>query len=873
MTKALMLKLNAYTYSLQRTRYTDHNGKGESSSKPPKRLKTESIASSLGSGKSFVALNKANLRRSERQDTYLGHEFAGTNRTTSSEQSEDSEDPNSSEDADDDDTVSPQEEIRSRLKILDNKVRADASDATSWLALVLIQKEVIEMTINEDRSTKHTRGKSSVQKSIAEVQLSVLERAMLAHPHNTTSIPLLMAKLDLAASSRAWDAERLEREWKQAIASCASNCNTSVAMWSSYLSWRISDSATFTFRGTLEFFAEALLSCRGHLFRQEKDSEARQRIELSCLEMIERLVRLMVEADYKERAHGLLQALSELTFRRPSDLAVDTEQAFQISCSHLEDYWDLEEYRLGEAASKGWSTFAETMKEKPEIYLKHNVKKGDNFIPFGSLSKDLNHPHPITRWVALERARVGLRQFPAKETEEADWTTGELEVDPFSFVIFSDVLPFLIPIESTNGKEFLLNLYMFILGAPQMTEWKSSRVDLDHFWPPHLSKLRSNTSWQVIHGTAMQREKVSALVDPFKLPIKQWMTQLSTIFPIKAEQPKAWFSLWCYSDGQKKDSDKAMQLLLEQISQKSSSNTIALTRLALCESVESHKATIKLAKQLLSQDRDNITLWRAFARVERNNGNVQSARTVYKSLLNGEDTLPFLNIACVWADWAELEWEAGKHSMALRILIMASSVSYSKASSQLMPELLINEVSISKLDLLRARRFFDQAGSIFKDGAVFCAALFHYLSQEADDAFDSAMKVFDSFIEKSQDKTHREDIALIQCNFAWRHIYGDADVRRSRVFVPKYITALLTKYVLAFPHNTAFVALLAAFEMACKVENVLRRVLENKMQREEDEIKEQDWLVYIYCELHMSLYSVNENIIRKLFERALEAKR
>lgn len=837
-------------------------------------MKTESIASSLGSGKSFVPLKKAKERRQEDKDVYLGHEFAGTYRKLSPEQSDDSEksDSDGIDDADND-TLSPQEELKSRLRNLDNRVRADPSDTTSWLSLVHIQKELIEMTVRQDKSKSNRREEYSVQRSIAEVQLSVHDRALLAHPSNATCIPLIMAKLDVAASSGAWDARRLEREWKQAIASCASDWETTATMWNSYLTWKISDSVTFTFRGILEVFADILDTFRGHMFRQEKGSEAREPMEITSLDMISRLVQIMIEADYVERAHGMLQALSELAFRRPSDLAIHTKQDFQISCNHLEDYWDLEEYQLGEAGSKGWSNFAETLLEDPGMYTKHPLKGKENTLSFGSLPKDLNDAHPITRWVALERARSRLRLFSAKETDEADWTTGEIEVDPFSFVIFSDISPFLIPIESAKGKEMLLNLFISILGAPQMTDRSSSRIYLDQFWPPHLGKPRTRTSWQVINGTAMQRERVSALIDPFKMPVKQWMTQLDNAFPRKQGEQNPWFSLWQYSNGQKEDLNRAKQVLLEQVSQTFSSTTIALTRLALSESVQSHKTTVKLAKQLLSQDRENSILWRAFARLERNNGNVRSARTVYKSLLNGQDTSPSINLASVWADWAELEWEAGEHTIALRILVMATSMSFSRLNQSMPESESSKQESISKLDLLRARRFFEQTSLTYNHGILFCAALFHYLSQEAVDSFDSAMQVFDKAMKVYQAGLNQEDIAMNQCKFIWRHIYGGIGTRRSRVFLPKDVTAVLTKFVLAFPHNTAFVALLAAFEMTSKVENVLRRVLEDKMQQGGHQINEQDWLVYLYCELHMNLDSVNESAVRKLFERALEAKR
>jgi hypothetical protein len=69
------------------------------------------------------------------------------------------------------------------------------------------------------------------------------------------------------------------------------------------------------------------------------------------------------------------------------------------------------------------------------------------------------------------------------------------------------------------------------------------------------------------------------------------------------------------------------------------------------------------------------------------------------------------------------------------------------------------------------------------------------------------------------------------------------------------------------------VSLLAAFEMRTKVENVMRKVLEEKMQKLKGEASEETWLNYIYCELHVNMYSFNENAVRALFERAVQSRR
>jgi hypothetical protein len=225
-----------------------------------------------------------------------------------------------------------------------------------------------------------------------------------------------------------------------------------------------------------------------------------------------------------------------------------------------------------------------------------------------------------------------------------------------------------------------------------------------------------------------------------------------------------------------------------------------------------------------------------------------------------------------WSEWAELEWEAGEFSTSLIILTTAAKHNFASTDSSSLAAL--KQETASPMEVLRTRRILDQmlTSPDCKHYTVFCAALFRYLSHDPDEAFPSAMIVFRNAIDGKGTQESREDTAMTHCKFIWRHIYGHARMRRSRAYTPRDITAILSCYVLDYPHNSTFVSLLAAFEMSTKVENVLRGVLEDKMHRRKDIASEQDWLLYLYCELHISLHSVNENAVRRLFERALQSK-
>lgn len=754
--------------------------------------------------------------------------------------------------------------------MLDGKVRADGSDIDSWLAIVDMQEQVVEMNLTRVERTdlNLTEERSVLVQSIAEVQLSVLERASRAHPSNAANFSLLKAKLDVAVASRLWDSNRMEKEWRHAIISCSSDWPASFQLWSSFLTWKVSNGDSFAIDDVRKDFAEALDALRGILFQQD-ELEKKVAREKICLSLVREFVDVLLQAGYKEQANGVLQALSELNLRLPGDLAIDTEESFKRSCALLNDYWDFQEHRMGEESSTGWAAFQEKVRKDISSSIEPIAVEGVASLSVGSFPKNLQDPDPVVRWVTLERARADLRHFSAKEHDEADWTTGEMEVDPSAVVLFSDIAPFLVPIESSQGKDILVEMFLSVLGVPctlaagrlchSLTQSKS-------IWPSHLVEGGQLSSWEIIGGEIMQREKASALSDPFRMPIKSWRPRLDEMYQVVAPEAETWFAQW---ESVPKDKAWMAKTYLEQIRQPSTAACLA--QLGLSESAQSHKAAKKLAKVLLSQDRDNVVLWRAFARLERNNGNVDSARTVYMSLLVASH--PLEELIPAWSEWAELEWEAGELNTSLLVLTIAAKHKFAKTDSSSLTAL--KQDAASSMENLRTRRIFEQmlTSPDCSFHIVFCAALFQYLSQDPYEAFESAMIVFGNAIDSITTREHREDIAMTHCKFIWRHIHGNARMRRSRAYISRDITATLSRYVLDFPHNSAFVSLLAAFELSTKVENVLRGVLEDKMQRSKDAASEQDWLVYLYCEMHMNQHSVNENAVRRLFERALQSKR
>lgn len=91
---------------------------------------------------------------------------------------------------------------------------------------------------------------------------------------------------------------------------------------------------------------------------------------------------------------------------------------------------------------------------------------------------------------------------------------------------------------------------------------------------------------------------------------------------------------------------------------------------------------IKVAKEILSSDRDNLALWDGYARLERQRGKVAAARQVYVTAIqsamarmqDSNDENLELDEAELWASWAEMEWEEGNDKRCLEVLVMAAGM-------------------------------------------------------------------------------------------------------------------------------------------------------------------------------------------------------
>ncbi len=115
--------------------------------------------------------------------------------------------------------TTPVTSLQATLKELEEKLTAEPNSVSTWLSL-----------LTHTLSTVPLLSKNAV-KARAEIALSILSRALSAHPHNAQSKKLRIKYLK--AGEDVWHESKLRSEWEDALKSGGSE------IWLEWLDWRV----------------------------------------------------------------------------------------------------------------------------------------------------------------------------------------------------------------------------------------------------------------------------------------------------------------------------------------------------------------------------------------------------------------------------------------------------------------------------------------------------------------------------------------------------------------------------------------------------------------------------------------------------------
>ncbi|PWN23000.1 hypothetical protein BCV69DRAFT_292369 [Microstroma glucosiphilum] len=741
--------------------------------------------------------------------------------------------------------------LTARLRDIDQRARAHPADIRAWLALADLQQQVVGIGSYRQSQGSRERG-SAARRTIAEVQLSVLEKGQRAHPGNSASIVIGLARLQVAISGGLWDDAKVEAEFRRLLRSLSERGSNhsprqAQAVWALYLSWKPT-SVSATLSDVCASYAEALSSFAtfGHPYAFEY-----------CFSMQLRLCELLQRAGYSARAFAILQAQIELSLVPFS--------SGEEAKDKLQKHWDCEEPRIGE---QGAILQASAFVGEPE-------KRARSVSPSVTKGGQAHWRSPFDRWVAAQRELAHLRQRPARTDDPPIYSAGEGEVDPFSVILFSDIRPFLISgLPAELRLQALRNLAQFlglamtdgvrnlsqvadrpVLKQIATQEWSA------RFWPSSLHK-----GWQNEKGgdVEIDSKQQTRLGNPWACPLIGIARPLSSLaFSCKdLSPPLATADL------------KWLTLMLAQLVTTTAEEQGAVAVLQLAIAVKTGDASIleePMRKLTDGEDRADLARGRVFA-------------------LN-ESSLPFspeLELGVV--DAVEFHIGLDMADVALNILEKAASNGHRYVSGD-------EDSTVTVAEQLKARRYYstirdkaNQDNSSASLSALVSAAWYHYLMAPPERRLAAILAFFDGIID-SVPNDYTYHLCEARLRIVWYHLSQERPVYR-----PDEVRRALVQSIRLFPHDLTFQALLAAHESRFRIEGVVRRTLEeyvfqpleqvadSRLQSlaslvEDQEVEglfalehkaEKSWLMAIYIELHLNREVVNAHLVRSLFERALQ---
>jgi hypothetical protein len=396
----------------------------------------------------------------------------------------------------------------------------------------------------------------------------------------------------------------------------------------------------------------------------------------------------------------------EVTFFKPDHLRPPHHADpiwFEGVLAEFESFWEDEGPRIGEPGATGWRDALDTNVTAQELTKVDHESQND-----------------FERWLEAERHAGATHSLPGRAKNLDD------DEDPFRVVLFSDVQPFLFFIRSPEVRLQLVYAFFTFMGlpfSPPETSTTSPAVADPHlrnglayndiartaFWPSKMGARK--LPWQTVGGEPMTPEASSALVHPFASPVKSWASDPSTLFA----QSGKWY----------RDLDAVD---LAHVNTQTLRNCFNLLRPLIpdprftiayfaFEAAISPKSAVKASKAVLSQDRDNLLLWTAYAQLERQRGNIQAARAVYATAVQSGAESHQEDRRDLWASWAEMELDHDE-SRAMEVVLMAAGLEGDRLSSVAAPDHV--SVKVSAISMLKARQVSYESCASIDSSTTLC---------------------------------------------------------------------------------------------------------------------------------------------------------
>ncbi|KAF9076152.1 NRDE-2, necessary for RNA interference-domain-containing protein, partial [Rhodocollybia butyracea] len=513
------------------------------------------------------------------------------------------------------------------LRQLEQQLTVDPSSITNWINLL---SRTLSATIPK------TRHKTAV---------AVLSKAISAHPANSTSVPLRIKYLK--AGENVWDKDACRSEWEDALRL------GSIDIWMEWFEWKIAQT---------DEDLDQVINAALRILSSLDDSED---AEVGRVRVFWRTAIAFQQAGYHERAIAMFQAQAELTFEIPQGLhglSLDTR------VGELESFWDSEVPRMGEPNAMGWAHWLSVKQKQPDPVA---IERSSVVTP---KTTELD---PYRQWAESEVQADRAGRLPIRST------SNEIDSDPYAMILFADIRPLLLNLQTQRAKNAFRLAWLSTLGLHLpgfSTSLSTSGEGWDDRWsytfltqPTFLDAVLPSSDSPPVSLTA--DASAGALVSPQKTykksfgPMKNWSWGSLRFFdPVFGST-----GIWERLDIADVDSAFVSRIFS---SLRLGPGDVEWDLLSLAFGAAANvKGALKLSRSFLSTARDSLPHWAAHAQLERMRGKLDDARKVYQTvLIASAESAPRSGESFLWWDWAEMEWLTGQLESALSVILRAAKV-------------------------------------------------------------------------------------------------------------------------------------------------------------------------------------------------------
>ncbi|KAI8057134.1 NRDE-2, necessary for RNA interference-domain-containing protein [Syncephalis plumigaleata] len=712
----------------------------------------------------------------------------------------------------DTETSTPVDPIKEKLVQLERHVQQYPNDVDGWLRRIAFQDEQLTWSSNRKATARH---------ALLEVKLAIYEKALEYCPEDER---LLIGYME--SGETIWDTSHLLNQWDDILKRHSDH----LPLWIKYLNSYQHRSQVFKVTSCLGAYEQCIVTYYEYLWQHP---EGREAIELSYVRVFQRACQLLYDSGYTERAISCYQAMIELSYFSPSSNEL-TLNTWEILRKQFEFYWEQGFPRIGQKNARGWWKYIE---DDDEI----NSDSDDE----SSQRRQQSTKGTSSSWIYKEKQMEEDGILPTLDlSEDTD--------DPYRTVMFEDIQSLLFPpLVSNTAQSRLITGLTSLLGFTHCQPGQSSAdlSRLDSYLHEEAINNRQLQQWlQLLIRTESiddnDNDEQTASISSIGLPTFNYPQSLSLVVdeeymnPVYTLPPLYITHFYRY-----------MLIQLAPLMKHIHGYAVLITLLPM-DDILLLLDTLRVTHLL--DELGSLAYQCIQTRLS-----LASEDKIYKMAYN---QLP-QEIAFTGQWWSEMQ---ALHLLMHTVLSSNRSMTTGEqqgTTAQWTPiqQLKARKIYHSVIDTEILAHYNDYLDDEQAVGIVGCVTLFEYLTRGISGAHQVYERVLTSLDEMGRGQSVRAELIQVQLYLIHQSI--------CTIYRPGDFRDRLDDALARFPHNTFLLSAYLTNETRFKIENRMRRSLDDLLHRQSSH-----WLrlFSIYAELRYHPGQYNANRVRHLLDEAIE---